>query len=62
MFWFDVILHLVMNPPGLNYKFRVTSLGADSIYSWDMIVACISLLRLHIYVELVPLFSRYTQP
>eukprot|EP00347_Sterkiella_histriomuscorum_P024199 403331967 len=60
-FIFDVVVHCVINPPGLNYKFGVRQLGFDVVYTWDMICACIALLRLHIFFELIPLFSVYTQ-
>eukprot|EP00347_Sterkiella_histriomuscorum_P011241 403373205 len=36
--------------------------GMDCLYTWDMICACFSLFRLHIFINLIPLNSRYNRP
>ncbi|TNV82288.1 hypothetical protein FGO68_gene2421 [Halteria grandinella] len=59
----DILLHLVICPPGVEIQFQLLQEGrAHILYTWDMICACIGLIRLHIFIQLVPQFSPYTSP
>ncbi len=48
---YDILLHLFLCPPGLDVSFNMLQEGKYRLlYTWDMICACVCLMRLHIFI------------
>ena len=59
---FEVLLHCIFSPPGLDFFFSLNSLGYTITYSLDDIFTFFTLLRLYTLLRLFGHYSVYTQP
>lgn len=56
----EVIVQAFVCPPDVVYKFTVKQIGNDVTYSWDSLVAVVSILRFYTVFRLIQHYSYWT--
>jgi len=56
----EILCHIILPYPGLNYNFQVYVLGVKVNYSLDMILFTISIIRLYVIFKIIKIYNTYT--